>query len=116
VREIKFRGKRIDNNKWVFGSLINLSPKGQYIVIYNIETDEETSYPVKSDSVGQYTGLKDIYEDDFTEDGLVFYSEEYLGFFVKLFDRNLDEEIKPLYDCLSEKVIGNKHENPELIK
>ena len=60
MREILFRGKRLDNGKWVYGYYVHIGPvscQRAYIIpeyksaIYAIEVDPST--------VGQYTGLKD---------------------------------------------------------
>ncbi len=67
MREIIFRGKRIDNGEWVYGYYYLGTPpnaKPEHMIttgIYNWKVDPET--------VGQYTGRKDkknaeIYEDD----------------------------------------------------
>jgi len=60
MREIKFRGKRVDNGEWVYGSLI-----GSDVIVGDIIefTEEyfncEYWWRVKPETVGQYTGLKD---------------------------------------------------------
>lgn len=73
MREIKFRGKRIDNNEWIYGSLIiepilpgfrcvysdiRNSGKSEYL-IYPMDCNEGRAKEVIPETVGQYTGLKD---------------------------------------------------------
>ncbi len=64
-REIKFRGKAVYDKVWVFGNL-RISGRQAYIA----DLDSPAQSEVKSDTVGEYTGLDDskgngIYEGDF---------------------------------------------------
>lgn len=129
MREIIFRGKRKDNGEWVYGNLIT---DGEDVFILVKEDllkgldvggwiDGAQSYEVIPETVGQYTGLtnkngKKVFEGDILK-GL--YS-------------NGNAEVKMIngswagyagkgwtdigYVVERVEVIGNAHDNPELLQ
>ena len=129
MREILFRGKRVDNGEWETGSLVyaRMGTSEEQVSI----ADKMTAYhtPVIPETVGQYTGLKDrngtrIFEADILEGDL---------------EDNLDPGAKwrsvvvwgkfgwnckgghvslPIdeFDIKEGEVIGNIHDNPELME
>ena len=122
-REIKFRGKRLDNGEWVYGFLADED------YINDINSIDLSSIEVDPATVSQYTGLKDcngkeIYEGDIVKDKLgsidvltydslafnlcVAYSSSPNGTCANFFGKN-----NPL-DGL--EVVSNIHDNPELLE
>lgn len=125
TREIKFRGKRLDNGEWVYGSLI-IRHGAYYIAVSMFDlVKQDCECPVAPATVGQYTGLKDdknkeIYDGDIVQD-------EYEGVAKVCFDSyswqliygigddgNQVQSFEEL-DGLRIAIIGNIHDNPELL-
>ena len=126
MRDILFRGKRVENDEWVYGDLIH-EPWASCIQVMekdNINTFKRTKYSVHKETVGQYTGLTDkngvkIFEGDvLTLDG-----ED--GFFVLEFQEDTarfvmsGDSIVVDFDnfwSYEVEVIGNIHDNKELLE
>lgn len=131
MREILFRGKRKENDEWVFGDLIH-EPWASCIQVIennNIDIFKRTKYSVHKETVGRYTGLTDkngvkIFEGDIVKitdkygKSVVYVVEFYVGAFTL---RRMDVEYRlqfiyfPLryYDF---EIIGNIHDNKELLE
>lgn len=61
MREIKFRGRRIDNEEWVCGSLqADVLSIGKTTIIYSDKDGCYCEDEVDPETVGQYIGLNDV--------------------------------------------------------
>lgn len=117
MREIKFRGKRIDNGEWIYGSLLD----GDIIVSGPVDADGEYIglgewSSVDPKSVGQYTGLKDKNGQEICGGDILHWN---IGFdmysAVEYQDGSFWSGETLLADSLEEVVVGNIYDNADLI-
>ena len=60
MREILFKGKRLDNEQWVYGDLENCKIRQKtFIHTYTDDGKYHCQFAVDPETVGQYTGLTD---------------------------------------------------------
>jgi uncharacterized phage protein (TIGR01671 family) len=136
MREIKFRGKRRLTGQWVFG-LIGLGDRGEIDQISGFGNSENqnqfNTFRVYHETIGQYTGLKDregkeVFEGDLVqeyimEDIFEVAFTDYANFglkpvsekVVKYLKGHEYETIDPSYASTSLTVIGNIHDNHDLL-
>jgi len=126
MREIKFRGKRVDNGEWVYGDL----HKG--FITGNRYIDGREIHP---ETVGQFTGLKDkneveIYEGDIVTacwydyeepnndmTGIVEFTEGWMSYWIADYDKKEFSELNGQgYSHWTIEVIDNIYDNPELME
>ena len=114
--KVRISGEPVDSN-WVYGGIF--PGEGDFSIIYQTKPKIE-KFTVYSDTVGQFTGLTDkngtrIFEGDIIEYEGERYSINYLTRYARF------SAVKPktvfcvfAYQC--GEVIGNIHDNPELLK
>ena len=128
MREIKFRGKNIETGEWLYGNLQVPQKEG---VGYYMWDKEKFQREVDPETIGEFTSLKDRNGNDIYEGDIISFdygvgepvSEDLIevrfvrGVFAFLWNGDLDDEC-PVSSPTREwaNVIGNIHDNPELLK
>ncbi|EAC2777458.1 YopX family protein [Listeria innocua] len=130
MREIEFRGKRIDNGEWVYGNLMQFEDSATFIFADERKGASTLTYAhfiinnmhaIDEKTLGQYTGVKDkngkkIFEGDICWEehnecyGVVKFEE---GKFLYVWE-NIAEDLWEVADSI--EIYGNIHENPELLE
>ncbi|CUK78281.1 TPA_asm: hypothetical protein GYV25_13050 [Listeria monocytogenes] len=130
MREIEFRGKRIDNGEWVYGNLMQFEDSATFIFADERKGASTLTYAhfiinnmhaIDEKTLGQYTGLKDkngkkIFEGDIGWDehnecyGIVKFED---AKFLYLWE-NIAEDLWEVADGI--EICGNIHENLDLLE
>lgn len=137
TQETMFRGKRVDNGEWVYGDLIKHYENQRIFIAYDQlfytyadcginKLVTERFYEVKAETIGQFIGLTDKHEVEIYE-GDILATEKRDVMFIIIWDRfSCGFKFKDNFDgCLLNidlkalrkiEVIGNIHDNPDLLE
>lgn len=134
MREILFRGKRVDNGEWVEGYYVKINEYRPRVAKHIIIPLNATLFPgtdglsdyknVIPETVGQWTGLTDmtgkkIFDGDIVD--CTFYYD--IGQYPKYSTKRRLVQYKiggfyPFTQCTNDPayIVGNIHDNPELLE
>ena len=125
IREIEFRGKRVDNGEWVYGLFARCKVGNLILPCIQRERENDSgdyieAIIVNGETVGQYTGLKDrngnkIFEGDIIrfikENCLVIFVENDCAFRIEV-DGRISTALRKAHSKDYE-VIGNIHDEED---
>ena len=126
-RKIIFRAKRPENNDWVYGDLLHPScVSAGYEIHPYIRDRHACAHEVDKDTIGQFTGLYDKNGREIYEGDIVLHKTYHVekscvvrfecGAFIVGYHEGSSTKRTPMLINKSCVLIGNIHDNPELIK
>lgn len=145
MREILFRGKRVDNGEWIEGFFAKIGDKTFILIDTGIAFGYVTMKEVLSETIGQYTGLTDkngkkIFEGDILQGYQYPYlSEGHFNYYAEVIyfeicpafglytfkNPNLDivkgissgtTDFMEDWESENWEIIGNIYDNPEMLE
>lgn len=127
MREILFRAKRLSDGEWIDGSLFIDEKKDKHEILIGY-VNYRIGWEVDSETVGQFTGLTDkngkkIFEGDIVvhevQKGILF-NKGVINWDAKnarwAHQLNTMNPCLCMFDSSTHEVIGNIHDNPELLE
>lgn len=134
MREILFRGKRIDNGEWIEGYVYRISEDLNPFIMFKNRHGE--SHEVDPKTVGQFTGLYTVSEQKIWSGDIArFYEKLYTvqrecdtpggywaetGYILKHIGWSdyvpFTDTIDDYYNEICIEIVGNIHDNPELLE
>lgn len=125
MREILFRGKTVNNERWVYGSYLSKFDNDDFADTM-IEKGTMFSFAIDGKSLCQFTGMYDknnirIFEGDIlktTNSNCEIWFVDYkkTAFCANQSNSNYSCVLDDFMDYSHVEVIGNIHDNPELLK
>ena len=128
-RIIKFRGKTVNGNEWIYGDTISHGTIKRKFHKWFMEVSENKWKGLQDGSLGQFTGFFDANDKEIYEGDIVQYTDPkthknhrfHVVFDLGCFgfrNDNVTKQTTPLSGHIMTKweVVGNMYDNPEMLK